>query len=423
MLAFHFFIRAVRAIGAPLVMDIRPDWLSFVSEAQQSRLQESLFNALFCDNQIISSLASDCLSLFIPAAGDRALTLFSELLPPVTSQGVSENVRLAALSVIRKIYESDGLRRLPCDQAIEIIASHVAFFYTVMEAPSMYPICVLESTLSCLVHLIPLTPNQFAEANEQLHLRSALHSFYDSQESLYPHVCPLVFTLLTTYYGDKNYNIDCFVSLTFTGIDSEIPHHAVTSFGFWRRVCRFEMDRERNNEIFDRFLSNVPGSDWWANARDHKLVPWSEQRISWLSRRFALTHAQHVVDALFVNDEALTSSAQALLDDLMYSNPASILSAVQVAFTRHPEPNDSTLRPLLLCLGILNNTHQRRDRLREFFQSHAHIVRPHVESQDDAVCESALFALRQAVECHGLCVIGDELPDLLSVLASLIPRR
>jgi hypothetical protein len=415
--ALRFLIYALRAISLPFV-PIRPDWLSDMSPGCQGALEECLLRLLFCGDETLSALSSRCLSLFVFAAGDRAQPFFSRLLPIATNLQLPECDRFKALALIRQIYESNALEQLAFDTTVGILREHVDYFYAILHEAVQATSFSRDCTLACLKTLIPLTPVQFVEPAQQFALFTALSSCFEACPSQYPGVCSLVFALLTTFYGDRSYDIGQFLRLTFAGIIAGSPTHMATSFRFWRKVCRFEIDRETNNALAERASSSVASSAWCIS----ELVGWTDLQVIWHSRHFAGEYAGRAVAALGEADDDLKSAAYRLLSDLMYSSASLILAAVERTFAALTETSDDVLKPSFLCLSIICNPHHRCPGIQALFASHCEMVLSHLDCSDDDIPECALLALRHAVECYGFPVSPDDLPSLLALLIGLISR-
>jgi hypothetical protein len=411
--ALHFVISTLLAVSRPFSVKIRPDWVSLLSEEELRLLGSSLSHEMCSDNLTISTLASNCVPLFIQAAAEHALPLFADLLSSVTNPEAPLPLRLVALTTLRKTFESRALESLPPAAGIELLAAHVPHFYAILDSPLSHAFPFVSEMVMCVARLIPVTCTEFAEPSQQIRLHELLSGLCGC-DSLYAPICSLLLAIVTTYYDSTVFRLEPFLALTCLGIDSQNCETAVESLRVWRKICRLEIAREERNALLRVTLTNLSSSDLWEGAE----VQQSLSPIYWRSRQFARDRARRVAEAIFATDDNMSLSAQRLLSRLMYCAPDHVLLAVQ-AFP----PMDGVATPKhFACLTLLCNVHQRRTPVREFLAAQGDFVVGSIGSDDDRICSAALATLAKGVEYYGLYVTPDDLRHVVGLLLSLLSR-
>ena len=439
--ALIVIVRALEPTHMNPLPRIQHHWETCLSQEQRNTLQMAVIRGLMFPVQKICGVAAHCVALVVRLERKRTIDVFSHLAELVMSSKYTLATHFAALAAIKEIY-SCGCAGDMLPDAVGVMRGHLEMFYQIIGAAVQYPVPFVKDVVVTLAELVKSQAGRFRSMEEQQRLFCAVVELLPkvTDVEMYEAVHYLLLSDVQVFYGDSQFPLDKVMDIVVNGIKCANPTFSAVSLAFWEKVARVEIDFVKENEMADRYENAMRAHMTGRQiAQNQKLAevphsPWTRRPVGNYIQCFASRHIGVVLDVLVRVDPNNTGVddrddaepymfAHSLLRKMFFLAPEIVFESVKARW----DPNiGSGLWIIQHGMLVAINTLCCRDRqfplVKEFLNMCGDFIVTCTASGIDRVADTALWTLRNAIECYGLFVTPEKLLALVEHVTKLIRR-
>jgi hypothetical protein len=312
--SFVVFTRTLCPNPANPLATLEQNWISHLSDDDRLAIKTAILRGLMFPSEDIWRQAAHCVSLVVHLERRVNAGVFASLQRLLVSAEYDESVHFAAIRAIREVYEHRTVSDMPNDVVDSILREHVAFFYSVLKDPTVYPVPFVNEVVLTLAELIRERSEPFAHEAEQTRLFDLVERLlpFVRDEQLYGSLHSLFWADVQVFYGAETLPIHRIMAITVVGIRHESLEFSLTSLGFWNTLVRKEITFDRINNGRDMYeeagRSHLTKKQIVeGNADFYPACPWARVNLARYSSLFARRHMDVLLATLFRVDPANTS--------------------------------------------------------------------------------------------------------------------
>jgi predicted regulator of Ras-like GTPase activity (Roadblock/LC7/MglB family) len=396
--AFNILTRTLEPTTAMPVRVIRSRMADLLSDDERMTLMKIVFDALRHSHSNIRSCAVKCIPLLSCVELGHGLLACRQLFAIIGSPESADELRLAAISTLRGIYESSFIAEIGPDAIFADLHVQVPFFYSALESATIYPPAFICEVMLVLAALIPNAIELFGPPPEQEQLLTFVFKVCPivTDIRLYDSIHVLFRVALQQYYATWEPVVQRIPDLTFQGICCADREWSSISLRFWRGFCFWEWERACCNSHIDKYeaeLILVSTEEARKNCAD--VHPWHRKPLHSICHRFVENCLPAVFAILFDVDRSPedTSSAVTLLRLLGKGWPDSVFPLLANALSTQSRDDSAYPRCIVLCIEVFCSAPESHSEIDVFIGAHLDEVMRAVVEGDSELSERAFDVL------------------------------